>query len=692
MMRETPLHGWALPILILGFCADAIGRDTETGQEVEIRADRLLSDRSAESIAQRVLPSTQSITSIQPDDWAISPAVRLEDLAMAVPGVLIEPVNAGLSSAVKMRGFAVTRLHRDGLPDVQRMYVRDLATVSRVDFLQGPAGALAGVAAPGGMVQFVGKRPQAAANTHFQAVTGTQAFGRLVLDSTGPLDGDAAHLRYRLIAVAQNGHADPAHLPERHQQGLAALEWHYDAGWVGIDLQEQRNQTPFTFGTVITNGGVAGRAVQTAEVAWDRVFVLPGGAPADRRYHDTRLQWHHRLPADWSMALTAAQSTVTRDETLLGYWAITSPTSLSSYWTRYHDSYRQRAARLDVQRQLQHGEWRHDVRVGADHYQQGFLFDGQQNIGAFSIDVANPQAAAWSTPPAPTSRRYNDERIQESGVWLADQAHFGADLDFTAMTRHQSYTIESTRVPAPRKAVGSAGATIWVAGMSWRPASAWRVFASRATGMDANRGTLATGGFLEPQTALQTEAGLHVQHGPLQITGNLWRIDLNHLAMADPLDRTALVAAGGRRVQGMQAMLLLDSGDWGGTGTVSVQRTRQTVRTSSSLGDRFVGVPDHQASLQTWWRLPLAAAQPVTLAAGLTGVGPRMADAANTVRVPGFARIDVSLRVRSDVAQGQWTLQVRNVADLRYVAALTRVDDVYQGARRQAWLGWQGRW
>ena len=210
--------------------------------------------------------------------------------------------------------------------------------------------------------------------------------------------------------------------------------------------------------------------------------------------------------------------------------------------------------------------------------------------------------------------------------------------------------------------------------------------------MDANRGTLATGGFLEPQTALQTEAGLHVQHGPLQITGNLWRIDLNHLAMADPLDRTALVAAGGRRVQGMQAMLLLDSGDWGGTGTVSVQRTRQTVRTSSSLGDRFVGVPDHQASLQTWWRLPLAAAQPVTLAAGLTGVGPRMADAANTVRVPGFARIDVSLRVRSDVAQGQWTLQVRNVADLRYVAALTRVDDVYQGARRQAWLGWQGRW
>lgn len=687
-------HGLAPALTLFLFGTPATATHTaDDVQAVEVRGARQGAAFADEADRPWRFPDSRTVTSIRPDDRPMTPPLRLEDLAASVPGLLVEPANAGLSSAVKLRGFAVSRLHRDGLPDVQRMFVRDMATVERVDVLQGPVGALVGVSSPGGMVQFVGKRPQALADTTLQLLAGTQAFGRLVLDSTGPLHGAGADLRYRLIGVAQDGRTAEARLPVRHQQGLAALEWHYGNGWIGIDWQVQHNQTPFNFGTVITNAGALGRATQAADVAWDRLLVVPGGMPADRRYHDGRLQWQHTWAGGLQANLSLGQATVTRDETLLGYWAVTSPSSLSSYWTRYNDTYRQRAARVDLQGRLAHGDWQHALRIGADRYRQGFLFDGLQNVGAFSIDLAAPQAAAWATPPLPVSRRYNDERIDERGVWIADQATWRDKFEITVMARHQAYGIESSRVPVPRKAVGAATATPWLVGMSWRLSPVWRVFGSAATGMDANRGTQADGGFLAPQTSLQTEAGFALQQDRFRASTSLWRVDLNHLAMPDPLDRTALVAAGGRRVQGLHAQWSYEGDTWGFNGHLSMQRTRQLTRTSNSLGDRFVGVPDGQSALQAWWRLPTEhAAMPITLMVGLTGMDSRMADVANTVLASGYARLDLALRLSSLGQKEVWTLQVRNVADRRYVEAVTRPDDVFQGSRRQAWLGWQGRW
>lgn len=692
-MLERLLRHSLIPALSLIGVSGAAAGPLEGMQVVEVRAPPEGTAATTETSRPWGLPGTRSITSIQPDDAPMTPALRLEDLAAAVPGMWIEPSNAGLSSAVKLRGFAVGRLHRDGLPDVQRMYVRDLATVERVEVLQGPAGALAGIASPGGLVQFIGKRPQALAATTMQLLAGTQAFGRVVLDSTGPLEGLGADLRYRLIGAAQDGQTDWASLPVRHQQGLAALEWHYGGGWLSIGWQLQFNQTPFSFGTVITNAGASGRPVQAADIAWDRLLVVPGGAPADRRYQDGRLQWQHTWGNGLQANLTLGNATVTRDETLLGYWAMTSPDSLSSYWTQYHEQYRQRTARFDLQGVLASGAWQHTLRVGADRYQQSILFDGQQNIGAFGIDLATPLTAAWATPAQPAIRRYNDERIDERGIWIADHATWQGELDVTVMARHQAYGIESTRVPALRKTAGAAAATAWQAGLSWRLGPALRMFSSVATGMEPNRGTQANGDSLAPQSSLQTEAGLALQQSRWHLSASLWRTDLDHLAMTDPLDRTALVAAGGRRVQGLQAQWRYDSNTWGFNGHLTAQHTRQLVRTSSALGDRFVGVPDHQAGLQGWWRLPPAqTALPVTLMASLVGMDGRMADAANTVLVPGFARLDLALRLQGADRRDVWTLQVRNATDRRYVEAVSRPDDVFQGGRRQAWLGWQGRW
>ena len=64
-----------------------------------------------------------------------------------------------------------------------------------------------------------------------------------------------------------------------------------------------------------------------------------------------------------------------------------------------------------------------------------------------------------------------------------------------------------------------------------------------------------------------------------------------------------------------------------------------------------------------------------------------MADAANTLRLPGHARVDTGLRWRSSPAQAV-QLGIANLLDKRYVSAISAPDTLYQGPRRQLWLSY----
>lgn len=79
----------------------------------------------------------------------------------------------GFAAAVNLRGFTVTRFYFNGLPDVGRMFVRDLAAVQSLLVLRGPAAVLAGINSPGVTLWFEGLRPAWAALHHFEASLGS---------------------------------------------------------------------------------------------------------------------------------------------------------------------------------------------------------------------------------------------------------------------------------------------------------------------------------------------------------------------------------------------------------------------------------------------------------------------------------------------------------------------------------------
>ncbi len=636
------------------------------------------------SSAQDSMPGTgagRSSYALDVQDWQTWSALRLEDLAGLLPGTVVEPSNAGLSSALKVRGFAVTRLHYGMLPDIQRMHVRDPLTVERVEVLGGNAGAALGITSPGGAIRYVGKRPEAAPRVRAGAQAGSNRHGRITLDATGPVGNAEDGLRYRALLAVEDGQQDWADLPRRRQTGMLVVEQAYSRGVFGLDLQAQFNSTPFVFGTVITNRGVAGAQTQSADVAWDRLLVLQGGAPADRSYRHATAHWEHRFDSG-QLRVDLSAARVRRSESLVGYWTLVSAAEVSSYFTDYEDDYEQEGARIEWLSTLRTPSMQHELRFGADAYKQKFLFQGDQHIGALVVPIAAPDFSPLADGPPERWPRYNDERMSEQSLWAADQARVGEATVVSGAIRRQRYRIDSDRAGSGRVRVAAAEATTWSLGLDHALAAGWSVWASRAAGMEPNRGATTTGDFLPAQRSWLSEAGLRWRRGGLNTSMSVWRIDLTNLAMTDPTDRTAVIAAGSRQVDGVEWQARWQEGDIRLDAHATALSSRHRVKTSSSLGERFVGVPDVTAGLRLECPVTLPGlAQQGKFALALAAVGSRMGDAANTVRVPGYVRADLAWR--QPWGEHEWYAGVRNAGDIRYVEAVTAVDDVFQGARRQ---------
>jgi outer membrane receptor protein involved in Fe transport len=255
----------------------------------------------------------------------------------------------------------------------------------------------------------------------------------------------------------------------------------------------------------------------------------------------------------------------------------------------------------------------------------------------------------------------------------------------TAGWRRTHYRIANDRSGAGLRVQADQRGDAWYLGASWRFAPPWLAHASLATGFEPNRGRTREGAYLPPQRQRQAEVGLRwgLAGGP-SASATVFRIRLGGLAMTDPADRTAVIAAGERAVHGLQLQAQTAVAGVRLDGHLQTLSTRQVVRTSASLGDDFPGVARRTAGLRMQGRAG-GQAWPLSWTLALSAVGPRAADAANTTELPGYGLAHVSAVWQ--LAPGRaLTAGVRNVFDRRYVEAVTALDDVYQGTRRLAWV------
>lgn len=120
------------------------------------------------------------------------------DVAKYSPGVTQGNDNFSRGSAYLIRGFVSSNSLKNGY--VVRDFTVDPVVLSRVEVVKGPASVLYGQIAPGGVVNYITKRPGQKFAASFQQTVATFNNYRSELDVTGPL-GDKAG--YRLLGAYQ---------------------------------------------------------------------------------------------------------------------------------------------------------------------------------------------------------------------------------------------------------------------------------------------------------------------------------------------------------------------------------------------------------------------------------------------------------------------------------------------------------
>ncbi len=144
-----------------------------------------------------VLETPASVQVVTRDVIEDQKAVSLKDVYENVSGVQQagNTLNAQTEVLPIIRGFESPSLLRNGLRATIAGAV-DLVNVERVEVLKGPASILYGALEPGGVVNYVTKRPQAASSHVFEQQVGSYDYRRTSVDSTGPVNQDGT-LLYR---------------------------------------------------------------------------------------------------------------------------------------------------------------------------------------------------------------------------------------------------------------------------------------------------------------------------------------------------------------------------------------------------------------------------------------------------------------------------------------------------------------
>ena len=210
-------------------------------------------------------------------------------------------------------------------------------------------------------------------------------------------------------------------------------------------------------------------------------------------------------------------------------------------------------------------------------------------------------------------------------------------------------------------------------GVVYKPVQGLSLYANYIEGLSQGQTAPSTavnvGQMLPPYVSKQKEIGLKYDAGRLGL-------GLAFFSTAKPrslLTADKVFTAQGRdRHQGLEftvfgeavrGLRLLGGATW-----LDAKQTR--TGEASTEGKRVIGVPRLQANLGAEWDVPGATG--LALDARLIHTGASYADAANTLRAPGWTRLDVGARYLMEVAGRvvTWRLRVDNATNRRHWASV----------------------
>jgi iron complex outermembrane receptor protein len=548
----------------------------------------------------------------------------------------------------------------------------------RVEVLKGPSSVLYGQNAPGGIVNFVAKRPAADPLRQVELSLGSHARRQLALDVGGTLADDGS-LQYRLVGLARQADQQIDYMKDDRYYLAPSLRWAPNAR------------------TSITLLGFfqKNRAMQSSNVQWDalngsnpngrlpltRFLGEPGFDHEQTRVASAGYEARHSFDSGWTLRQNFRYLHADNHEQYMFRYGNLIEHAISNREIDTRDG-KGGVYSLDtsVTGQVATGALRHELVAGIDYSRSNTSFSSYIADGP-QIDIYRPVYGSALDLAALAPDALRREHNRQLGAYLQDRMHYrswvftvGGRQDWTRQEQiNLLVSPSSTTLRKPTAFTGRAGIT-YLAANGLAPYASYSESFSPVSGADRLDRPF------EPETARQVEVGVKYAPGPhLSVTAAAFELRRQNVLTTDPDDPNFSIQQGEVRSRGIELevaaqpssqLKLLASLTYN---PLKVTRANADMWGTNVQGKSPYEVPRQMAS--AWADYAFAGRwRGLSAGAGLRHVGASWGDADNTFQAPAFTLADLSLRYDLGQARSDWRglsvgMTVKNLFDKYHVAS-----------------------
>ncbi|MDL5382568.1 TonB-dependent receptor [Aeromonas hydrophila] len=619
----------------------------------------------------------QAIDSVKASELTAFGQPTLSEALTGIPGV-----NASGDTrfdGVNIRGFSASNdFYLDGFRD-DMQYTRDLGNTERVEVLKGPAAVLYGRGSTGGIVNRVSKKPQKGLESSVSAQVGSFDSRRLAADLNGEA-GEQVQVRLNLAQEDKDSFRNG--VTSKRTLLAPSVNWEISdkLNWL---VQYERNEHDRTPDRGIP--GVNGR---------------PADVPKEYVYSDTRRDFIDDVAQSTRSRLTWDINDQWQLRQQLGYTSLDSQFD-NTYVTsvkgdqvtrsRWQQDLKANSliSNTEAEGQLQTGPVEHRLLVGFEQNWQERTPKLYQNATAIPAGNLYDPGSLPTYDGAMKLSSDANHKVRGYGLYVQDQLSLG-DWHLLAGLRRDDFTVTSRRNDLNKEETVSVTSLSPRLGLVWNPIEEHAFYASYSKTFTPVGGELIgitpgdKNNNLDPQHTRLYEGGVKSDwlDGRLATTLSLYRLEMYNKRSKDPLDPTKVILTGLQRTEGIELSARAQLTDElylrGGIAIQDAEQVKadadlqgkRPMNVSRQNGELFAG---YQSGKQGWFG-----------ETGMTAVGDRFADNANTTTLPGYARFDA----RAGYRWQQWETQlsVENLTDHDYFVSATSASQIMPGTPRQLHL------
>ncbi|MES2105768.1 MAG: TonB-dependent siderophore receptor [Pseudomonadota bacterium] len=608
--------------------------------------------------------------------------IRQTTDAMKYDASVNDSYNAvGYAEQFSIRGFALdntSSYRKDGLAIPADASI-PLENKERIEILKGLAGFQAGFATPGGIINYVTKRPT---DTPLRSIT-VEASERGTLYGAVDLGGkfDDGRFGYRINAADERLRSYVKGADGQRQFASFAFDWKLSPqALLQLDMDYQHKSQLTVPGFQLFNGTDLPRNVSADTM----LNSQPWAKPVDTRNSNLGLRFEYKFNQDWRASLSANKHEFKRDDYTAFPYGCSSANLFPGYcangdydvydYQSPNESKSAFASQALLQGKFLTGSLQHELTLGLSSSERKDRFGDYVYDLVGTSNIYNPVAVPPSLlTPGTASLRRTDK---EWSVFAQDILSLTDSLKLHLGARHVDIKRDQFVAADVANDVYDRGYLLPNVALVYNPAKNWSVYGSFTEGLEhggtAPFGTNNENHILNPSKSKQYELGIKADVArDLSVTASVFQIKKsleytnagNDYVANGREEHTGIeLSAQGR----LSNALTLGA-------SVSGLHTRQSDTGDLALdGKRVTNVPNLKASVYADYAVQQVPGLKVNAAVLYSGDKAFSPD--NSVTVPGYSVVNLGARYATQIAGTATTLRfnVDNVFDKFYWRDVTQ--------------------